>query len=345
MIRRSASIPLALITLGAALVGCGSPPGVILEGGSNAPRWPAPPDQPRIAYLGELHQDTDLKPGRSGLARLSDSLFGADAAKTMQSPIAVCTDGANRVFVADTADKVVHVFDLVTRAYTTWKPASGFAAPVALAYEPTGRLLVADSVAGWLVEFDAQGKPLRTIGADALERPCGIAIAPDSRIFVADVAAHQIVVLDKDGIELSRIGHRGTGLGEFNYPTNVALDDQGRLFVSDSLNFRVQVFSPDLLPLHQIGSQGDLPGYFAQPKGVAIDPQGHVFVVDSNFEAVQLFTPEGQLLMSFGREGHAPGEFWLPAGIHIDAKGRIWIADSYNQRVQVFSSVPEEVEP
>lgn len=336
---------LALITLTSILTACASAPGTILQRTPTSPTWPPPPDAARIAYLGELRKDTDLKPGRSALTRLGEGLFGAEPPKQMQAPIAVCTDGDDRVFVADTNARLIHVFDLAARSYATWQPDGGFIAPVAMAYDPAGFLLVSDSAAGSIAEFNNQGKLTRRIGDDALARPCGIALTPNGRLIVADVSAHQIVVLDRDGAQLSRIGRRGTGLGEFNFPTNVALDAQGRLFVSDSLNFRVQVFSPDLLPERQIGSQGDLPGYFAQPKGVAVDSRGHVFVVDANFEAVQLFTTEGQLLMSFGREGHGPGEFWLPAGIHIDSKGRIWIADSYNQRVQAFMAVTEEVEP
>lgn len=346
-VARLAAIVLGVVAavVATTIAGCASPPGVILQGGPDAPRWPVAPDPARIAYLGDIRGDVDLKPGRSVLARLGDGLFGAQAPKQMRAPVAVCTDGADRVFVADTNARVVHVFDLASRAYEAWAPPQGFLAPVALAYDPAGALIVSDSAAGDLVEFDAKGRFVRRFGADALERPCGIAMTRDRRLLIVDVAAHQIVVLDCDGIERARIGHRGTALGEFNFPTHIALDDQERLFVSDSLNFRVQILSPEFTPLRQIGSQGDLPGYFAQPKGIAVDAAGHVFVVDANFEAVQLFTSEGQLLMSFGREGHDPGEFWLPAGIHIDPKGRIWIADSYNQRVQAFTRVTQEIEP
>ena len=340
---------LLFATFGAAAIvcaGCGSAPGVILEASEASPRWPKPPDAARIEFLGEIRTDTDLKPAKSGLARLSEGLFGADEVNAMQSPIAVCTDGADRAFVADTNARVVHVFDLATRAYSTWKPTEGFDTPVAVAFDAVNRrLLVSDSAAGWINEFDEKGAFVRRLGADALERPCGVVVMGDGRLLVADVSAHQLVVLSRDGAELGRMGHRGTGLGEFNFPTNLAIAPDGRIFVSDSLNFRIQVLSPDLVAERQIGSQGDLPGYFAQPKGVAVDAQGHVFAVDANFEAVQVFTTDGALLMSFGREGTGPGEFWLPAGIHIDPKGRIWIADSYNQRVQVFRGVSEEVGP
>jgi DNA-binding beta-propeller fold protein YncE len=264
----------------------------------------------------------------------------------MLTPYALCTDGGDRLFVADSNAQLVHVFDLKTRRYAQWRPPEEqrqFSQPVGIAYDPAGRLLVSDAMAGVLFAFDASGNFLGELGAEALKRPCGIAVhPPTSRIYVADAGTHQVVVLSREGQEVSRLGKRGTRLGEFNYPTNVALDRQGRLYVSDSLNFRVQQIMPDMSSVRQIGSKGDLPGYFAQPKGVAVDSADHLYVIDSQFESVQIFDAEGRLLLDFGQEGREPGRFWLPTSVFIDPNDRIWVADSYNQRVQVFDYVPEQ---
>ncbi len=328
--------------------GC-SAPGTIFPEPPASLRWPAEPDEARIRYVGQITSDKDLKPGRNFGQNLGEMLFGKDPARTMLSPLAVCTDGHDRVFVADSNDQLVHVFDLARRRYEQWRPPKDQAPlsqPVAVAFDPAGRLLVSDPVAGVLVVFDGQGRYLGTLGERALKRPCGVAVdSAGRRLFVADAGAHQVVVLSADGEELSRIGQRGSEPGQFNFPTNVVLDRQGRLYVSDSLNFRVQVFDADLKPVRQIGRKGDLPGYFSQPKGIALDAEDHLYVVDANFEAVQVFDSEGRLLMAFGHEGHGPGEFWLPAGINVDPNGRIWIADSYNRRIQVFDYLPKGAQP
>ncbi|MCB9839033.1 MAG: hypothetical protein H6813_06815 [Phycisphaeraceae bacterium] len=330
---------LALLALGAP-GGCSTPPGVVFERTDAEVRWPAPPDEARIRYVGRLVSDRDLKPARSGLQGVGDFLFGRDEARGMASPIAVCTDGGDRVFVADPGVGGVHAFNLRTRKYELWRTPEDevpLLQPVGVALNSTGQLLVSDSAAGLVFVFDAGGRLLGTLGEGLLERPVGIAVDPiDGRLFIADAGSHQVVVLAPDGEEVARVGGRGPGPGEFNYPTYVALDEEGRLYISDTLNFRVQVLGRDLEFLRSIGSKGDLPGYFAQPKGVAIDPDGHVYVVDANFEAAQVFNSVGMLLLAWGHEGRGPGEFWLPAGIFIDAKGWIWIADSYNRRVQVF---------
>lgn len=338
----------------AILGGCGRPAGAILEPSPDAPVWPGPPDTARVRYLGQFQTDQDLKPAQRPGRRLGEFLFGKEPAHAMLSPLAVGTDGASRVFVADSNGQVLHVIDLDSRRYQQWRPTPGqpqFSMPVGVVGlssggKGEGGALVSDSVAGMVFVFDASGRCTGTIGSGKLQRPCGIVVEPASgRVLVADSAAHQIVAFSMAGEELGRVGQRGPEPGNFNFPTNLAFDRAGRLYVSDTLNFRVQVFTPDLKPLRQIGKKGDLPGNFSQPKGLALDPEDHLYVVDANFEAVQVFDTEGRLLMSFGREGHGPGEFWLPAGLCIDPSGRIWVADTYNRRIQVFQYLAETPSP
>jgi sugar lactone lactonase YvrE len=331
----------------AGAIGC-APTGEVFSPPPHPLVWPAPPERTRIAYKGEIATSADLKPPRQFGGPVGEALFGKRAVRSMLTPYAVCTDGADLLFVADSNAQVVHVFDLKTRKYARRGPANErrrFAQPVGVAHEGgggRGRLFVADSAAGCVYILDRQGYTLRTVRGEFLSRPCGLAYDARRRLlFVADAGLHQVVVLSRDGALVSRLGRRGTAPGEFNFPTNVALDSQSRLYVSDSLNFRVQQFGPQLNLLRTIGSKGDLPGYFAQPKGIAVDSHDHLYVVDANFEAIQVFDDAGQLLMTFGQEGRGPGEFWLPTGIFIDKQDRIWVADSYNRRVQVFEYFSE----
>jgi DNA-binding beta-propeller fold protein YncE len=345
--RRNRSAPrlLAAALLPLLLAACGTPQGVVFEPLKNPPRWPDPPEPARIVYLGQLATSADLKPARLGIQVLGDKLFGAAVSYSMLTPFSACTDGADRVFVADATAQLIHVFDLHTRRYQQWHPqADGqhFSQPVAVAWDPDGKLIVSDSIGGVLWVLDTHGQVLAKLGEGTLQRPCGIAIAPAThRIYVADSQAHQVVVLSAQGQVLARIGRRGEGPGEFNFPTAVALDSHDRLYVCDALNFRVQQFDPRFVPLRTIGHQGDMPGCFAQPKALAVDHDDHLYVLDAQFEAVEVFDPEGRLLLSFGEEGRQPGRFWLPTGISIDARNRIWIGDSYNRRIQVFEYLSE----
>jgi DNA-binding beta-propeller fold protein YncE len=324
---------------------CGHPAGVIFPPLPRAPFWPAPPEPTRIRYVGQIATSDDLKPAVPFTQAFGEAVFGKGSIHSMLTPYALCTDGADRLFVADSNAQLVHVFDLATRKYETWKPQNPekrYAQPVGITYSPAGRLYVADSIGGSVYAFDRMGKYLGRIGTPFVQRPCGLAFdAQKQRLFIADAGAHQVIVLSPEGNLIARVGSRGTSLGQFNFPTNVAVDGKDRLYVSDSLNFRVQQFGADLRPIRQIGKKGDLPGYFGQPKGLSIDSENHLYVVDANFEAVQIFDDQGQLLLDFGQEGRSPGMFWLPAGIFIDHRNRIWVADCYNRRVQVFQYLPE----
>jgi sugar lactone lactonase YvrE len=321
------------------LVGCAKKPGVIFEPLANPIVWPAPPDVARIRYVGQLATSLDLKPGKGAFEGLGEALFGKKDSYSMLSPFGLCTDGRNRLFVADTGAQCVHVFDLQTRKYqrlTPPKPLT-FSQPVAVAHHD-GRVLVSDSTGRCLHAFSTDGTYQAQLAPTGVfERPAGVAIQPATgNLYVADVMAHHIVILSPDGLLLSRMGTRGNGPGEFNYPTNLCFDSAGRLYVSDSLNFRVQQFAPDGSFIRQIGRQGDVPGAFSQPKGLAVDADDHLYVVDARFENVQIFNADGDLLLYFGEEGSARGQFWLPSGIHIDPNNRVWIADTYNRRVAVF---------
>lgn len=336
---------LAALALGMAVGACARAPGIAFSSDAVERVWPQPPDRARIRFVGEVRSAESLN-GEPSLDRV---IFGKRPVAGLTQPLGVCTDGADRVFIADGGEPALHVFDLGRARHERWSvdPKIGrFIQPVAVAFVPPDRVAVSDAGAGRVFLFDDRGRSLGEIGADVLERPCGLAVRPGTRrLVVADPAAHQVVEMNLDGAEVARLGSRGDGPGRFNYPTQLAFDAEGRLYVADSLNFRVQVFGPHLEFIRHIGRKGDLPGYFAQPKGVALDRDGHLYVVDANFEAVQIFSGEGDLLLAFGREGRGAGEFWLPVGIHIDPSGRIWVADSYNRRVQVFQYLGEEAVP
>lgn len=332
------------ISVATALLGCAAPKGPIFPPMDNPPVFPPAPESTRIRYVGALGSSADLKAGETGFQAFGRALFGRKPPKEMISPFALCTDGGNRLFIADTDAQAIHVFDLKTRKYAAWTPAKKkkFAQPVGLAPDGAGGIFVADSVAGAIYHFDGKGNLIAELPRELLSRPCGVVYdAKNDHLFVADAGLHQVLIFSSSGELRARIGGRGDAPGKFNFPTNLALDSAGRLYVSDSLNFRIQQFGPNFAFIRQIGKKGDMPGYLSHPKGIAVDSEDHLYVVDANFEAVQIFAADGTLLLDFGQEGHAPAEFWLPAGIFIDPNNRIWIADTYNRRVQVFDYLPE----
>jgi len=140
--------------------GCAKSAGVIFGPLPKPIFWPAPPEKPRIAYVGQLLTDADLKPAVPFGKGFGEAIFGKTPTRSMLTPYAVCTDGKSRLFVADSNAQLVHVFNLDNRKYEQWKPpekSPPFSQPVGIAWDPAGILFVADSVGGRIVSFETSG--------------------------------------------------------------------------------------------------------------------------------------------------------------------------------------------
>jgi sugar lactone lactonase YvrE len=325
----------------AALVGCWPGPLLAAKPVTNAPAlvWPAPPDEPRIAYERSLQGPPDFGVKRSVFGKFFTWLTGSTPANgQFIKPFGLAFDEQDNLCFTDTGANTVSYFDQAHKTLRRWDAVGKihFASPVAVAKRGPV-LYVADSALGSVVMFDEQGKLLSEIKT-GLQRPTGLTLF-SNRLFVVDSQVQAVLIFDLQGQPAGQFGERGTGPGEFNFPTHISADAAGNLFVTDAANGRVQVFDGQGRYLRQIGSLGDAAGRFSRPKGVAIDSYGHVYVIDANFDNVQLFDEQGRLLMTLGQSGHQPGEFWLPNGIAINRRNEIFVADAYNRRIQVFKFI------
>ena len=304
--------------------------------------WPNPPEAPRIKYLRSLSRIDEF--GNSGKSWL-DTLFGDELSGTMAKPYGVSTDKEGRVYVTDSGQGAVWIFDEKNKK-VSFLGTSGqgkLNQPIGIAVDQRGTVFVSDVKLNRVYGFDKGGKLAVAIGQkDELANPSGLALDQASgRLYVADPRAHKIRVYSStDGKFLFEFGKRGENDGEFNFPTNLFIRN-GKLYVTDTGNFRIQIFDLEGKFLKKLGEVGDGPGQLARPRGVATDSEGHIYVVDAAFDNFQIFDEEGRLYLFVGAAGHRPGYFWLPAGIHIDDQDKIYIVDSYNRRVQVFQYMSE----
>jgi len=303
--------------------------------------WPAPPDEPRIAYVQDLRGPRDAGQNPSAFRSLANWITGdTGTSQNLRKPFAVALDENGNLCITDTDTKLVCFADFT---HKKWRRFDGvgkikFTSPVAVARR-SGIFYVADSELAKVFAFNDAGKPVFEIDTP-LKRPVGLAVAGDS-LYVVDSQAHAVFVFGLDGKFKSRFGTRGDGPGEFNFPTGITVDCQGHLLVADTLNCRVQAFDLGGKFLFQFGSNGDTSGHFARPKGVAADAAGRIYVVDAMFDNFQIFSPEGKLLLNIGQSGNGPGGFGLPNGIAIGADNRIFVADAFNHRIQVFKYIDQ----
>jgi DNA-binding beta-propeller fold protein YncE len=158
------------------------------------------------AYVTEYMQQERVQVFRPG-SRECERSFGSAGRGEGQFNRAegIALDRAGRVYVADSCNHRVQVF------------------------EGDGRFLRAYGEAG--------------AGAGQLSYPYDIATDREGRQYVCEFGNSRIQVFDAAGRSVEILGGPGREPGRFSNPWSVALDSRGDLYVADAMNHRVQKFS------------------------------------------------------------------------------------------------------
>jgi len=175
-------------------------------------------------------------------------------------------------------------------------------APASAAFDSKGHLWVLNRGPQPLMEFEPDGKFVRSMGDGMFTRTHGLKIDRDDNLWVTDVTANIVVKMNPGGETLLTLGTKGQA-GEWNEANNTRL--------------------------------------FNEPNDVAIGRGGDIFVVQGHTAGkgdprVLKFDKTGKFLKSWGGPGTEPGKFQVAHGAAIDAKGLLWVTDRENQRMQVF---------
>jgi DNA-binding beta-propeller fold protein YncE len=182
-----------------------------------------------------------------GFARVEDP---QDQPGTFFGPRGLQVHG-DRVYVTDTGNKRVQVFDREGRFLTAW------------------------------------GGP--GVEPGRLDEPVGIAVLPDGNLVIADTWNRRIQILTPEGKPVRSWEIAGWLDQSPTTKPDVAVDARGRIFVTDPTGFRVLVFDARGQPLLAFGQYGDDAASFLLPQGIAVGPDGRVWVVDSGGHRVMAF--------------------------------------------------------
>jgi len=102
-----------------------------------------------VDWVGELRGGADVKGKPSWAKRVLKAVIGLDdRQQAMLAPNGVVVDPQGRILVADTKERVLHVFDPARRQYQEFHPPGSdpFLAPIAVACDAQGRIYVSDAV-------------------------------------------------------------------------------------------------------------------------------------------------------------------------------------------------------
>lgn len=277
------------------------------------------------------------------------------------SPSGVAVN-AGFIYIADTWNDRVQVFDRATRSYVaTIGGVQGagnnqFHRPSDVAVDAAGNIYVADFVNTRVQQFNSSRVYVRTYGATGVpyltdgfhyNMPSGVAAAADGGFYITEDNGHRLIKLDAAGQLQWTVGAAGVkgdwndANDRLNNPADVAVDAAGRVLVTDRWNGRVQIFNADgsyygTMAQPVSGGRG-----FNCPGGVGVAPNGDITVADTCAHVVDIFNRHWLHLATLGtvdQAGTDNAHFDGPEDVAVDSRGFIYVADNNNHRVQVFDA-------
>lgn len=212
------------------------------------------------------------------------------------TPSGLFVDAEERVFVADTHNSQVLVYDSsgqeLARFGSKGLGEGEFLYPTDVVVDQEGCVYVSeyggnDRISKFTPSFEFVGSfGTSHDGPGTLAMPHGLAIDGENTLWVADMGNHRLCRFDLSGALLDVIGGLGKDPGRLRYPCDLSLvkdqpeQDTVALIVADKGNSRLQALSLDGACIGLWGRPGRRPGMFSEPTGVAFHGSGIVIVTD-----------------------------------------------------------------
>ena len=268
-------------------------------------------------------------------------------------PRGVAVDAEGNIYVADTNNHRVQVFDANGNYLRGWgsqgSGAGQFNEPWGIAVDSARNVYVADTWNYRVQKFDKDGKFLTMWGADGdsggsadllpgqFYGPRAVAIAADGTVLVMDTGNKRIQRFTTEGQFVAGYGGFGAGDGQFWEPVGLAVDAAGNVYVADTWNRRIQRFDANLRYAGQWPVRSWAGESILNKPYLAVDGAGNVYASDPEGYRILRFTARGEFVASYGEYGADASRFNLPMGLVVDGQGRLVVADSGNHRIMVFA--------
>jgi uncharacterized protein (TIGR03663 family) len=228
--------------------------------------------------------------------------------------------------------------------FEPWGVAVDEAGQIYVADTWNGRIQVFDAEGRFLRKWGAFATTNGELGdANALFGPRGLAVDLNGNLLVADTGNKRILHFTPAGELMQQIGGGGVIAGRFEEPTDVTVDPtDGAVLVADAWNGRIQRFSPTLEYLSEFAVPGWSGRDVFQKPYLTVAADGSIYATDPATALVIVFDRAGAVRAAFGGSGVDANRLGQPNGIAADlAGGVVVIADGGNNRVMVFPQITE----
>jgi sugar lactone lactonase YvrE len=205
----------------------------------------------------------------------------------LNRPDDVAIDTQGNIFVADTANARIQVFNSNGEFVRTWGE--------------------------------------RGILAGQFIEPSGLSVDSIGNIYVIDVALNRVQKFSNQGVLLLTWGHRGQGLGQFNSPYSIAVDSRDAIYILDSGNSRVQKFSNTGEWLTSWGTRGSDNGQLRWPRDIAIDRDGNIYIADTDNSRVQVWDANGVWVANWNKPADRPASW--PEAVEVSPNNQVYVGE------------------
>lgn len=173
-----------------------------------------------------------------------------------------------------------------------------FSAPVSIASDSYGGLLVSSFLTSEVLRFNANGMETARIksGYRGFFKPFDVLPTENPNIFwLTEFGADRVVKVNRFGNELASFGSKGRGDDQFMGPQFLAADSDGFLYVTDAGNKKVSKWTADGQFVLAFGKKiYPFPG-FTMPTGIAVSGE-NVYVADQRERAIYVFDRSGNFI-------------------------------------------------
>jgi DNA-binding beta-propeller fold protein YncE len=227
----------------------------------------------------------------------------------LNDPSGMALDAQGNLYVADTLNHRIQVFDSDGQFLTTWGSEGSGDGHFHFIYGDPSHNLALGAVA-----VDGQGN-----------------------VYVADGGNARIQKFDGKGNFLTKWSSLGNDDGQFTRPMDLTVDEDGNVYVIDDRSTprgRIQKFDSEGNFLARFGE-----GLFGDPGGITIDGKGNLYVTDVARGTILKLDNNGELLATWGGPGESDGQFIHPVSIAADDQGNVCVSDE-TDRIQKFRVLP-----
>ncbi len=260
----------------------------------------------------------------------------------VKSPAHVAVDGGGNVYVTETTQNQVNVYDRKGRH----QKSISVKRPLGIAIDGTGNIYVGSETRKSVEVYNTEHQNTGSIGAGEITKPNSIAIDNGGRIYVADTLSDVVRVYEPTGETAIKIGGTGSASGLFNRPTAVAVNETAQeIYVSDlqqsgtgsgQMNTaRIQAFDKNGAYKRSFGQYGVNVGQIKRPVDLATDSAGNLYVVDVGQGAVHIMDPASGATTGALYDMTAPLK--TPLGVAVAGNKTAYITSNNNKSVDIYA--------